>query len=252
MPISSYPLKVFESIGFVGLLFSLSLVICLTKYLDGIYHSNDHKPLQYIKYFILVSGCIGIILIVLGSVPQLSIFQILLEPVINFIYFSLWVKHNRIFYKTLRWRAIEFKVRCQNSRIVKNSVMNCHHFAVIMCLVGIGILCIFLAEFLEKYFFLISIAIRNGPCLFHYLYGTAYYEVLLTTKQQIDALNFSSKIVSCISTALVIFSLFAIGLQYLLAAIVFFGARLWKALKFRFGRVRTRFTPSLYDPLLIT
>ena len=136
--------------------------------------------------------------------------------------------------------------------IIKRSVKNCNYFGVMMCVMGIGILCIFVSEFLEKYFFLISTAVRYGPCLFHHFYGTAYYEPLLTTKQQIEALNLSNEIVSRIVTALEVIALVTVGSQYLFATTAFFGGNLWKKLKYRFGRVRTRFTPDFTNPLLIT
>ena len=77
------------SIGFVGLLFSFSLVICLMKYLDTTYHDINGKLMPVIKYILSLSCFIGIALIVAGFVPQLFLLQILSEPVINLFLFLL-------------------------------------------------------------------------------------------------------------------------------------------------------------------
>ena len=235
----------FSSIVYVGIQFSLSLVICLMRYLDVMYHDINGKPMLSMRYVILVSGCIGVILIVTGFIPQLFLVQVVFVPIINLGYLCLWARQTRIFYKTLRWRSVEFKVRGMSSQIVRRSVKNCHYFAITMCAGGIGFLCIFVYEFLEKYYFLVAIGVRYGPCIFQRLYGTAYYEPLLTTKQQIDALNFSNEIVSGIATSLVAVTIITVGSPYLLATTAFFGGNLWKKLKYRYGKVRTRFTPSL-------
>ena len=240
------------SFGVVALLFSLALVICLMKYLDVIYHDLYGEPFKYVRRFLLVSCLVGFSLIIIGSIPQLYLLHELSEPIINIIYFYIWVKQTRTFYKTLRWRCIEYKIRGRSRQIVMRSVKNCQHFTVIMSILGIGLLSLILHLTISKLFFLIMILLHYGPCIFHYLYGTPLYESLLTTNQQIKDLNISSGIVLGIGTALVIVAHLSIGLPYLFATIAFFGTKLWKILKYRFGKVRTRFTPSLTDPLLIT
>ena len=221
------------------------------KYLDVIYHDIHDQPDKYVRRFLLVSCLVGFYLIIIGSIPQLFLIHELSEPVIMTIYLYIWVKQTRTFYKTLRWRCVEYKIRGVSSQIVRRSVKSCRHFAVFMSMMGIGLLSFILHDTISKIFFLIMIFLHYGPCLFHYLYGTPLYEPLLTTNQQIKDLDISSKIVLGIGTALVIVAHLSFGLQYLLVTVAFFGTKLWKILKYRFGKVRTRFTPSLTDPLLI-
>ena len=240
------------SFGEAGFLLVLALVTSLMKYLDVVYYDIHGKPFKCVRRFLLVSCLFGIFLIISGSIPQLFILQELFNPVINLIYFCIWVRQTRTFFKALKWRCIEYKVRGVSSQIVKRFFKNCKHFAVFMSLIGIGLVSLILFSIINRGLFLIIIAIRYGPCLFHYLYGTPLYEPLLTANKQIEVLNLSIEIVSWIETALMIVAFLSIGLQYLFPSIGFFGMKLWKSLKYRFGKVRTRFTPSLTNPLLIT
>ena len=244
-------IAVATSTGEAGFLFSLSLVICLMKYLDVVYHDIYGEPFEHVRSFLLVSCLIGIFLIITGSIPQLFILQKLTEPVFMTIYFYIWFRQTRTFYKTLRWRCIGYKIRGVSLQIIRRSIKSYQHFAVIMSLMGLGLLSLIAFAIIDKAFSLIMIAIHYGPCLFHYLYGTPLFEPLLTTNKQIEALNLSVKIGLWIITVLMLFAHLSIGLQYLFATIGFFGTKLWKSLKYRFGKVRTRFTPSLTDPLLI-
>ena len=241
-----------NSFGEAAFLLSLSLVICLMKYLDVIYHDIYGKPFKYVRRFLLISCLVGVFAIIIGSIPHLFIFRMLSYPLINFIYFCIWIKQTRTFYKTLRWRCVEYKIRGVSQQIVRRSVKSCRHFAFFMSMAGIGLLSLILFFIINRVFFLITIAIHHGPCLFYLLYGTPLYQPLVTTNQQIEALNLSIEVVSWIGAALMTVAHLSIGLQYLLASIVFFGTKLWKCLKYRFGKVRTRFTPILTDPLLIT
>ena len=135
--------------------------------------------------------------------------------------------------------------------MVRRSVKSYRQFAFIMSLLGIGIVCIILTEFLETYFFLFLIVIRYGPCLFHHLYNTPLYQPFFNTQLQLEVLHTSNTVISSIVTILSITASFAIGLQYFLVTTVFFGEKLLKKMNYRFGRVRTRFTPNLTNPLLI-
>ena len=240
------------SVGEAGFLLSLALVICLMKYLDVIYHDIHGNPFEYVRRFLLVSCLVGIFLIITGSIPQLFIPHEIFEPVINLIYFCIWIRQTRTFYKTLRWRCVEYKIRGVSRQIVRRLVKSCRHFAVIMSMMGIGLLSLILFIIINRGFFLIMIAIHYGPCLFHHLYGTPLYEPLLKTNQQIKDMNPCGKIVLGIATVLILIAYLSIRLQYLFATILFFGTKLWEILKYRFGKVRIRFTPSLTDPLLMT
>ena len=243
---------VFAAIGNTTLIWSLVLVICLMRYLEVKFHNVNGETLPFIRCILVVSLLAGVVLIVTESVSQLFIFEKLLEPVVGSVYFVLWAKQTNTFYKTLKWRTVEFKVRGRSRETVERSIKSRYHFAVIMSSMGIGFLCILLHASLQIYSFIIMTVVYYGPCLFHHLYGTAYYKPLLTSEQQIETLRLISEIVSEISTVLLVISSIVIVTPYLFVTTAFFGGKLWKALKFRFGRVRTRFTPSLTDPLLIT
>ena len=238
------------SLGNASLVFSVALVICLMRFLDVKYHDVNGKTFPFIRCMLVVTSLIGVALIVAGSVPQLFILQKMLELIANTVYFYFWAKQT--FYKTLKWRSVEFKVRGRNSQMVRRSFKSCYNFAFIMSFIGIALVSMLLNWFLDLSFFIIATAVYSGPCLFHHLYGTLYYEPLLTSNQQIEYLHISGEIMSGISTILIAITCLVISSQYIFVTTAFFGGKLWKALKYRFGRVRTRFTPSLTDPLLIT
>ena len=173
------------SFGIAGFLFSIALAICLMKYLDVIYHDIHDKPFKYVRRFVLVSCLVGIFMILTGSIPHLFILQEIFEPVFIFIYFCIWARQTRTFYKTLRWRCVEYKIRGVSCQIHRRSVKNCQHFAVIMSMMGTGLLCLVLVVITVRGFSLVTIAIHYGPCLFHHLFGTPLYKPLLTKNKQI-------------------------------------------------------------------
>ena len=237
--------SILVTIAQVCLIFSLASGICLVRYLHIEYHEMNIDPFKFIKRFLIVTLLMGTFLIITGSVPQLMFIEKLVEPIILFVYFYISVKNNITFYKTLRWRSIEFKVRGCSNRIVKNSIINYRQFMIIMSCIFIVIACIVLSELIAQYFFIIATVIYDGPCLFNYLYGTAFYKPLLTTQKQIDALELTNKILSYITTLLVLTASVLLGLEYTVATFVYFGRILWKKLKTRFCKIRTRFTPRL-------
>ena len=242
---------VFTSVGNAGFLMSLALVTCLMKYLDATYHNINNQSLKSTKIILLISCVIGVLLIITGSIHQSFILERLIDPIIKLIYFSFWIMQIRTFYRTLKWQSIEYRVRGRSSKIVKRAVKSSHYFAIAMCLVGIGILCITFTEIINSSFFIFTI-FAYCPKLIKQLYGTPDYEPLLTTKMQIDTLAISSQVGRLISGSLSFIAYLSITSQYLIITFVIFGGMLVKKLNYRFGRVRTRFTPNLTDPLLIS
>ena len=238
------------SFGQVGLMFSLALVSCLMKYLHVSYRNTYLKPFQSIKVFLLVTSLIGIFLLITGSVQQLMIVHKLIEPIVQLVYFCIWIRNARIFHKTLEWRTIELRVRRCNNRVVRRSIIGSYQFALIMSCMGVATACLILSEFLEEYLFLIATAIYYGPCLFNYLYSTPYFQPLLVTQQQINALLLSYEIKAYTTTFLVITACVLIGAQYISSTALFFGRKLKEKLDYRFGRVRVRFSPELTRRLL--
>ena len=217
---------ILTAIGNASSVFTLAPIICLMRYLDVKYHDVNGKTFPFIRCMLVVTSLLGVALIVSGSVPQLFILQKMLYLVTFSVYFYLWVKQTRTFYKTLKWRSVEFKVRGRSSQMVRRSFKSCYHFAFIMSLMGTAILSMLLNWFLRISFFIIATGIYNGPCLFHHLYGTPYYEPLLTSNQQIEYLHISSEIVLGISTILIAITCIVISSQYIFVTTAFFGGKL--------------------------
>ena len=189
-------------------------------------------------------------MIIAGSVPQLILIQKVVEPIFQLIYFSIWVKHTHTFYKTLKWRTIEFRVRGESHRVVKRSLISSYQFVIIMSCILISYAFLILAEFLTEYFLLIATILCYGPCLFNYLYATPDYQTLLATQQQIGALLTTNTVIRYFSTFLIIAASAIIGSQYILATCLVFGRIIVRRLKYRFGYIPIRFRPSLTNPLL--
>ena len=241
---------VFIAIGQVGLILTLALGTSLMKYLDAFYHNINDKSLKSAKMIIVVSCVIGVLLLIMGSIPQLFIPQKILFPIITLLYFCIWTKQARTFYKTLNWRSVEFKIRGRSSRIVKRAVNSSYYFGITISLLGIGLFSVILADLLDEYFFLFA-AFAYCPNIIHQIYDSPDYEPLLTARPQMAAFTLCSGIIAGTSTALSIVAFLTVSSQYLFATFVFFGGILVKKLNYRFGRVRTRFTPNLRFPLLI-
>ena len=242
---------VFISVGHVGLLMSLALVICLMKYLDATYHNINVQPVKFIKIFMTVSCIAGVLLFVSGSIHQSFVLERVAYPIILAIYTFIWMKIVRDFHKTLKWQSLELKVRGRSNQIVRRAIKSSKHFAIIMCSLGIGIICLTLAQNVIDLFFIFTM-FAYCPKIVAQLYGTPHYTPLFTTKPQIDALVLSSEITSEICVILFVIAYLAMTSQYLLVTFVFFGGMVVRKLKYRFGRIKTRFTPSLTDPLLIS
>ena len=241
------------SLGEVGLVLSLAFSVCLMEYLDVILHNIHGKPFRYIKTFLLITFFIGTFMIISGSIPQLLIIEKFSVPIIEIIYFIIWVKCIRTLYNTLRWRALEFKIRGGRKSIVRRAIINCKQFALVMGILVIATACWTLTQFIGRYYFLIVTGLHYGPCIFQYLYHTPLYQPPLVSKQQIKALEISNEVLTYANSILILTASILIGSQYLLATIVFFGNNIIKKIKYRFGCVHTRFTPTghLHRPLLI-
>ena len=243
---------ILESLGQIGLLLSLAFCICLMKYLLSHYYTINRMSSQiWIKRFLLATISLCVFLFIFGSVPQLMIIQRSVLPLVQLAYLVIWIKYTRKFYKALRWRTIEYRIRYTKDWIIQKSVISTKQFALIMTLIGFGTACFILIECLVDYLFLTSIAISFGPCLFNYLYGTPNYESLLLGQQQMYGLDLSSQIIYYFTLVLMVLASISIGTEYLLATMIFFGRIILRKLKFRFGKVRTRYTPNLMEPLLI-
>ena len=236
--------------GQVGIMTSLALGICVMKYLHEIMHNIEANPYPYIRRLLLITGLVALYLMITGTVPQLMIVHYLTEPIVQLVYICIWVKQARIFHRTLKWRTVEFQVRGRHQGLVRRSKVNSHQFALIMCSVGVAYACFILGECIGQYFSLFALTLYYGPCMFHYLYGTPNFDRRLSTQRQTEHLD-----VVFLTSASASLMLFVIGgllivIQYILSTVLFFGKILSDKLKFRCGRIRTRFTPNLTQHLL--
>ena len=245
-PISSMVL----STGQALLILSAALNICLMKYLHETFHDIRSNPFRYIKRFLSISSLVVVSIIITGSVAQLKILHSVVLSIFPLVYFLIWIQHSRIVYRTLRWRALELRVRGSREGLVRRAVISCYQFKLIMWCMGIGYFCLTLSQFLESFFSLFAIATFYGPCLFHYLYRTPYYQPLIVTQQQIEALRLSDEIQYHVSAILSLVVFVLIVLLYVVCTALFFGRTVIDKLKYRFGCVRVRFTPSLTHHLL--
>ena len=245
-PINSVLISIGQSLSLISVAFG----ICLMKFLHEKFHNIRSTAFHSIRRLLVVTCLLEVLLITTGSVPQLMIINIAIVPILSFIYFLVWVKHTRMFYRTLRWRSVELRIRSNNERLVRRSVISCYQFFVIMWCFGLAILCLNLCEFLASVFTLLIIALQNGPCLFNHIYGTAYYKPVLVTEQEIEAFRLAYDFKDSVSFILESVAVFLLGSQYLLCTAVFFGRILMNELKYRYGYVQTRFTPSLTQRFL--
>ena len=238
------------SIGEAGLILSITLITCLLKYLHVTYHDINNSPYRFIRLFLVVTFVIGVVLVIMGSVPQLIILYKLLRPVIPLIYLCICMKYIWIFNQTLKWRTVELRIRDGRDWIIRKSVISRYQFLLIMCIVAFSLGFLIISEFLEDYFFLIAVGSYYGPCVFNYLYGTPYYQPLVYTQQQLQLFTLSGNIVGYFNNRFTTLAAFLIGIEYILATVIFFGRILREKLRYRFGKVRTRYTPSLKHHLL--
>ena len=245
-PISS----IVMSTGQALLILSGALSICLMKYLHETFHDISSNPFRYIKRLLSISSLVVVYIIITGSVAQLNILHSVALSIFPLVYFLIWIQHSRIFYRTLRWRALELRVRGSSEGLVRRAVISCYQFKLIMWCIGIGYFCLTLGQFLEIFFSLFTIATFYGPCLFHYLYRTPYYQPLIVTQQQIEALRLCYKIQYHVNVILSLVVFVLIVLLYVVCTALFFGRTVINKLKYRFGCVRVRFTPNLTHHLL--
>ena len=237
------------SIGQVGIIFSFAFGICLMKYLHFNYHGIVSRSFGSIKRILSTTLLIGVFLIISGSIPQLVIIHRLIEPIIVLIYFSVWVKNAKNLYKTLKWRIADYRARSLSKSAIRESIASSYLFLVVITLFGIGSFCLIIGAFMVRYFLLFKAALLYGPCLFNYLYGTPYYEPLITTQRHIEVMDMCSGIMILFQAIVNSVGSFLIGSQYILATLLLFGGIILKKLKLRFGKIRTRFTPAFSHSL---
>ena len=238
------------SIGQVCLLLSFSFGICLMKFLYESYYEKTGYAIKWIKRLIFATFLLCIFILIFGSIPQLLIIHHIFEPIIQFIFFCLWLKYVRIFYRLLKRKTLDARIMCFKKRVLKQLMINEKQFALIMFLNIIGGTCFILSEFIAQYSFIFSTILYFGPCLFTYLFGTDSYAPILDQHQS-EGLYAFILVINIITTILVIIACISIGAHYCVASFIYFGGMLVNNLKIRFGMgQRTRYTPDPSHPLL--
>ena len=222
----------FIALGQTGLLFSLAFTICLMQYLYVRFHSIPLNPFRFIRRFLLFTSLLSVLIIIAGTIPYLILFAKLLEPLIEVAYFLIWCRYTLKFYQTLKWRTREFSVR--NPSLVKGSVRSRIKFAVVMCSMGLGTFLFIVGNLIINYFFLASVILYYGSCLFNYIYGLPYYQPFLVTSGQIHALLSAYKIKVYVASFLLDIASFVVISQFFVASVLSFGNFLREKLCLRF------------------
>ena len=227
----------------VGLIFYLGFIICLMHYLHITFHSIPSNPFRFIRRFLLFTSILSLLLVIAGIVPQLILFEKLVEPLIELAYFLIWCRYTRMFYQTLKWRTNEYRIR--QPKLVNASVENRIKFAVVMFSIGIAILMYVFVDILSSYSTLSLVVLHYGPCLFNYLYGTSYYQPFLVSDRQLDTLLIFYKIYVYIALSLQSLALLIVCSQFLLISLIYLVTYLRRKLFVRF-----ELNPSLRVRLL--
>ena len=227
------PIKAFMVVlGHVSLIFYLGLIICLMHFLHITFHSIPLNPFRFIRRFLLFTSILSLLLVITGIVPQLILFEKLVEPLIELAYFLIWCRYTRMFYQTLKWRTNEFRIR--RPKLVNASTESRIKFAVVMFSMGFAILMYVFVDILSSYSTLSSVVLHYGPCLFNYLYGTPYYQPFLVSDRQLDAQSVFHKIYVIVTLSFKSLALLIVWSQYLLISLVYFILYLRSKLYVRF------------------
>ena len=105
-----------------------------------------------------------------------------------------------------------------------------------------------LVELMEHLRLTVTIGLYYGPCLFHYLHGTPIHTPVITNKYQVSILGKKSSEIALFQKSLFAIATLMIGSYFAAVSILFFANKVTNG----FNRHRrTRFTPDLYNPLLI-
>ena len=243
--------RILITIGQLGILWSMALGVCLIQYLNDREYNKENKGIN--TEFLNRTGLISVFILITGCIKELRLVEIVLEPIIQIIYFIIWVKHIHLFYRVLRTRVSEYKAQQRRKSVIRLAISNMHQFGVIMCLNVIAYACFILAELIISIFFIVYVGVYYGPCLFSYLYGLPAYVPLLREPEQVKSLVLANATVSIITKILTIFAQTIITTHYSVVSGVLVGNNCWPDIKTRFGfGVRVRFTPSLVNPLIFT
>ena len=236
------------AVGQIGMLLTMTLCICLIRYLHNSYYGIAGN-FRWISRFLSLTSLVCIILIVFSVIPQLLILQRIIEPIIQSIFLGLLVKHIRMFHNTLKRQTIDMGIICKPSATIQASIRLVKQYGTIATLNCMGLACFITAEFVTQYTFVTSIAIYFSPCFTEFAYGKVFYQPPLVDSTQIDQLKKSITIVNWVENVLFCIGCICLFSHYFLISFFHFGSRLWRDFRIRFGV--SRHTPIIYQPLII-
>ena len=241
--ITEIPIGLFlTSIAQGAIISSLVLSICLMKYIHAREYnqSSDYKKRnkRLLSIMILIVTC----LIVLGTVPQLVLAQRVIEPIVQFIVYWKWIKQIRIFDQTLEMLALDCQINRRRRDVCRRANTLVKQFKIIMSLNIASFDLFLLTELIAQFRLLVIIGLYYGPCLFHYLYGTAVYTPLIHSKYQVGVLENTNISFYILERSLLVIATVILGSHFFTVSALFFANKCTNGFNRKY---RTRFTPDL-------
>ena len=237
------------AISQVGLLLTMTLCICLIKYLHNSYY-NIGGNFKWNSRILLLASFISAVLLAFSVVPQLLIIQRIIEPLIQTVCFSFLVKHLRIFHRTLKRRTIDLRIICKPSVMIRSSIRLVRQFTIISTLNCFGIACIIITEFLTQYTFVITTTLYFSPCFSEYAYGTVFYEPPLLHRISLGQLKIVVVMINWITNFIICLGSVCILSHYLSISFFVLAPQLCNNIKTKLG-ISLRYSPIITQPLLI-
>ncbi|KAI6662030.1 hypothetical protein LOD99_9617 [Oopsacas minuta] len=229
----------------------MAFSICLMKYLEWRYLYPSRNSAKWKNRFLQITGVIVFLFITLGSIPQTVILHRIIEPVTQIAYFVIFARQARIFYKISKSMALDHRITSQDERSYKLTLYSAYQFGIGMLGYSFGYLCLILSEIFSYTSFHISTILYYSPCLLHYLYGIQVFQPIIHTSQDIAYYKEFFFSISIVSRSFIVLGTVALVTQFVLFSLVYLTKTILLSLKSRSEKgLRTRFTPSLTNPLL--
>ena len=231
-----------------GFIFSMVLSICLMKYIHAREYNRSSDYKVWNKRHLMIMALIAMCIIVLGTVPQFLLVQRIIELVVVIIVFFKWVKQARRFHQTLKMLAFDYQINRKRRDVCRRAILLVKKFKIIMSINIVSFGLLILVELIGYLRLTVTIGLRYGPCLFHYLYGTPLYTPLIANRHQVRILENKSSEIALFQKSLFAIATLMICSYFVAVSVLFFANKITNG----FNRHRrTRFTPDLYNPLLI-
>ena len=228
------PFNLCVAFGQVGWLMSMSLSICLLKYLHNAYY-NRGGNLKWILRLLLLTSLLCVLFIIFSSVKQLFILQSIIEPIIQLTFLCFLIRYLRIYYRTLKRRTIDLKILCKSEETILASTRIVRRFSIISTLNTFAFTCLFLAEFLTQYIYVIATLIGFSSCFTKYAYDRVLYQPPLHNQHQIKQLQYARMMINSMANILLTIGCICIFFEYVLMSVLSCCSNFLRDLKMRFG-----------------